>query len=85
MVPDSPEFFLTQLLTLDTARVNRDTEALCDSFCYLRTGDRWLGELKLCHELHQFGRELVSGPGPAFLGQQSGKTSFLKGCLCLIE
>ena len=32
LVPDSSEFFLTLQLTIDTARVNRDTEALCDSF-----------------------------------------------------
>jgi hypothetical protein len=33
LVPDSPEFFLTLQLTIDTARVNRDTEALYNSLC----------------------------------------------------
>lgn len=32
LVPDSSEFFLTLQLAIDTARVNRDPEALCDSF-----------------------------------------------------
>jgi hypothetical protein len=33
LVPDSPKFFLTLQLTIDTARVNRDTEVLCDTLC----------------------------------------------------
>lgn len=67
LLPESAQFFLTLQLTIDTAWVNRNMEALGDSLGYLRTRDRRFGEPKLGHELHQFGCEFVPGTGPAFL------------------
>lgn len=72
-------------LTVDAARVNRDAEALCDSLGQLRTGDPRLGGSELCHKLHKLVRQLVPGPRTAFAWQQPSETSFLKGCLRLIE
>jgi len=72
-------------LTVDAARVNRDTEALCNSIGQLGGGDPRLGELNSCHKLHLFLPQLVSGSRSPFVWQQTGETRLLKSCLCLIE
>jgi hypothetical protein len=82
---DSLEFFLMSQSAIDTARVNRDAKALCDSIGQLRTGDSPLGCPDLRHKLHQLGGQLVPGSWPPFLWQQAGEASFLKRCLRLIE
>src|SRR6478672_2223242 len=82
---DSTEFFLTQHLAVDAARVDRDAKALCDSFGQMRTGDVRIGRAELRNEIHQFRRQFVPGAWPAFLRQQAGESGLSKGCLCLIE
>jgi len=72
-------------LAVDAARVNRDTETLCDPVGQLGTGDPRFGELKLCHKLHLFRPQLVPGSWPSFLWQQTGEARLLKSCLGLIE
>src|SRR5215831_8615568 len=81
----SAEFFLTLQLTIDAAWVYRDTEALCDSFGQMRTGNVRIGRAEFRNEVHQFRRQLVSGARSAFLRQQAGESGYLKSRLCLIE
>lgn len=76
---------MTLQLTIDTAGVNRDSEALCHSSGQLRSRNLRLGGPELYHKLHELGRELVAGSGTSFLRQQASETRLLKGGLRLIK